>query len=188
MIDVALIYIRTVLDQYLSAQLGIEPGCVVLNGLSASDPARLEQNRNKVVLTLVSLEHENNKRFYGGGVQQDGQFNWVNPPQFFNMDMLVSANFDDYVEALKQLTLVVTFFQANLAFERSRYPGMPEGLSALKFEVENAPSQKAHDLWTALGVGYLPSMLYKVRHVAVQAGQVRGTAAAVGAVTGVAQP
>ncbi|WP_248798690.1 Pvc16 family protein [Pseudomonas sp. MWU13-2105] len=188
MIDVALIYIRQVLDEYLSVQLGVDKGCVILNNLSASDPAILEQNRNKVVVTLVNLEYESNKQFYGGQVRAVDQVNQVNPALFFNLDILLSASFDNYIEALKQLTLVVAFFQEHLSLDRTNSPALPEGLSALKFEIENSPSHKAHDLWTALGVGYLPSMLYKVRHVAVQSGQIKGSSTTVREIAGTVHP
>lgn len=188
MIDVALIYVRQVLDHYLSAQSGVQSGGVLLNGLSNSDSVRLEQNRNKVVVTLVNLEYESNRQFYGGQRRDGDTINRVNPAVFFNLDVLVSANFDDYVESLKQLTWVVTFFQENLSLDRINSPSLPEGLTALKFEIENSPSSKTHELWTALGIGYLPSVLYKIRHVSIQAGQVKGTSQTIRSVTGSVQP
>ena len=65
---------------------------------------------------------------------------------------------------------------------------MPEGISALKFEIENTPSSKTHNLWTALGAKYLPSIVYKVRHVKVDAGQIKGASAEVAGVSVVAAP
>lgn len=188
MIDVALSYIRQVLDQYLCAQLGQDSGSVILNNLSGSDPAKIEQNRNRIVVTLINLEYESNKQFYGGQRKEGDHVNRVNPAVFFNLDVLVSASFDDYTEALKQLSLVIAFFQNNLSFDRHNNPSMPEGLSALKCEIENSPSAKTHELWTALGVGYLPSMVYKFRHVSIQSGHVKSVSARVQSVTGSASP
>jgi hypothetical protein len=179
MIDVSLAYIRKMLDQYLSIHLGIDEGNVVLNSVVTDDGARPQKNQNKVVITLINLEYETNRQFYGG-MQRDGnQFNRVNPPVFFNVDMMLSSGFDDYGESLKFLTACIAFFQENLSFNIASHPDMPAGLETLKFEIENSPSEKTYNVWMALGAKYVPSIIYKIRHVAVQSGQIKGTAAAV---------
>lgn len=178
MIDVALLYIQQVLNRHIVMAVGSHADVVTLSGLSNSDSVQGE-NRNKVIITLVNLEHESNKQFYGGQRRDGDEFSQVNPAVYFNLDILISANFDDYSEALKLLTLVVGFFQENLVLERASHPLMPGGLESLKIEIENSPSAKTHNLWTALGVNYLPSMIYKLRHVGVQSGQVKGSSAAI---------
>ncbi|KTB65392.1 DUF4255 domain-containing protein [Pseudomonas syringae] len=172
MIHVALMYIQQVLDQSLGVRLGLDSGCVILDGLSSTESSSGDRNRNKIVLTLVGLEHESNQQYYGGQRREGQHVHQFNPPAYFNLGVLISANFDDYAEALKQLTMVIAFFQANPSLDRINQPAMPEGLTTLTFEIENSPSDKMHNLWTALAVNYLPSILYKVRHVAVQAEQV----------------
>lgn len=160
---------------------------MILNGLSNADPAQSERNRNKIIVTMVNLEYETNKQFYGGQRHDGGQISYNNPAVNFNIDILISANFDDYVEALKRLTLVIEFFQANLTLDSEQYPHWPAGLHALKFEIENSPFSKTHNLWTALGVSYLPSIIYKIRHVTVQSGQIKATSAAIQDVSGAAR-
>jgi hypothetical protein len=188
MIDVALAYVRQVLDRYLAAKLNSEGGNVVLSSLSNTDSSLVEKNRNKIVITLVNLEYETSKQFYGGYRKDGDQFSQVYPAVHFNLDILVAASFDDYGEALKQLTLVIEFFQGNVVFNRSNNPDMPQGLEALKFEIENSPSTQTHNLWTALSTSYLPSIIYKIRHVSVQAGQVQGASAAIQGISGTALP
>lgn len=173
MIDVSVGYVRSVLDQYLVSTLNAPVDTAVSGNLSGyeGDP---HQNRNKVVLTLVNLEYETTKQF-SGGVRRDGNTSvQVNPAVHFNLDILISANFDDYMESLKFLSAVISFFQENLAFTRASRPDMPAAITALKFEIENSPSEKMHNLWTALGSNYVPSIVYKIRHVSMQGGQVKG--------------
>lgn len=185
MIDVALLYIRDVLDQYLVNRLGVAERSVILHGLSSADSGQLDTARNKVAITLIGLEHESNKQFYGGMRSEGHQVAGVNPSIYFNLGILISVNFDSYAEALKQLTCVIGFFQATPSMDRVSYPAMPDGLVALKFEIENSPPEKMHNVWTALGVSYLPSIIYKVRHVVVQSGQVTGKSAVVQGAPGV---
>jgi hypothetical protein len=188
MIDVSLDFVRQVLDNHLTISMGVESGTVVLNNVSNSGSSEQNANLNKVVLTLVNLEYETNRQFYGGQRYNGQQVVQVNPALFFNMDVLVSVNFTTYYESLKFLTAVIAFFQENMAFNRHTHPAMPDGLSVLKFEIENSPSEKTHNLWTALGVSYLPSIVYKIRHVSVQSGQVKGASAPVQDVAVAARP
>ncbi len=174
MIDAALIYIGQVVDQYLINHLGLDVSAVVLNNLVDADGSSPAKNQNKIVITLINLEHETAKQFYGGQRRDNGQIDKINPDIYFNLDILISANFDSYDEALKFLTATVYFFQANNSFNRKNSPGLPAGISSLNFEIENSPYAKTHNLWSALGAKYQPSIIYKIRHVCVQSDQVNG--------------
>ncbi|RAM67127.1 hypothetical protein RB25_07005 [Herbaspirillum rubrisubalbicans] len=188
MIDTALAFTRQVLEQYLVLHAQQEAGIAVLNGVVDFSGNMPPKNQNKIVITLVNLEYETNKQYYGG-MQADGtQLSRINPSVFFNLDILISACFDSYSEALKLLTASISFFQNNVHFTRENSPTLPAGISALKFEIENSPSLKTHNLWTAMGAKYLPSIIYKIRHVAVQAEQIKSTAPMVANTTGHVQP
>lgn len=186
MIDVALAYVKQTLDQYLSTQFGLERNVAILNCLSNADGPQSEKNRNKVVITLINLQYETHKQFTGGQRRELDTVNQVNPPVFFNLDILVTSNFDDYAEALKLLTATIGFFQENLRMDRANNPGLPAGIAALKFEIENSAYEQTQNLWTAMGVSYLPSIIYKIRHVAVQSAQIKGVLPVVLDVTGTA--
>lgn len=188
MIDVSLAFVRQVLDQYLVASFGQEGGMVILNSLINSDGHVPEKNKNKIVITLVNLEYETNKQFYGGERREGDQYSQVNPAVFFNLDILISASFDEYGESLKVLTAVIGFFQENLSFSRANSPMLPAGISMLKFEIENSSSAKMQNLWTSLGAKYLPSIVYKIRHVAVQGGQIKGSSTVIQDVSGSVTP
>lgn len=188
MIDVSLAFVRQVLDQYLVASFGQENGIVILNNLINPDGQIPEKNRNKIVITLVNLEYETNKQFYGGQKNEGAQYSLVNPAVYFNLDILISASFDEYGESLKVLTAIIGFFQENPSFSRASNPMLPTGISMLKFEIENSSSAKMQNLWTSLGAKYMPSIVYKIRHVAVHGGQIKGSAAAIQGVSGSATP
>jgi len=173
MIDVSLEYVRRQLDQYLGNRYGMEANFVVLNNIVLPDGSVPQKNNNKVVITLVTLEYETSKQFYGEQTASPNTVTQVNPSLWFNLDILISANFDEYSEALKFLTATIGFFQSNAVMTRANSPGLPRGLPALKFEIENSSSNKMENIWTALGAKYLPSIIYKIRQVCVQADQIK---------------
>lgn len=179
MINVALVFIRQVLDGFLTTSFAIPPGIVVLNNLVDANGASPQKNLNSIVITLINLEYETNKQLYGGQRQAGNQMNRLNPAIHFNLDILVSANFDDYNEALKFLAACIGFFQEHQVFTRATNPTLPVGIPALTVEIENSPIAKTHNLWNALGAKYIPSMIYKIRHVGVQSGQVKGSSSIV---------
>lgn len=154
--------------------LGAETGTVVLNNLVDANGNTPQKNQNKLVVTLINLENETNRQFYGGDRRDVGQISRINPEVLFNLDILFSSCFDEYTESLKFLTATIGFFQENSSFTRANNPALPEGISTLKFEIENTPSGKTHNLWTALGAKYLPSIVYKMRHISVASGQIKG--------------
>jgi len=188
MIDAALIYIEQTLDRYLINHLGLDHSTVILNNLVDGLGNPPSKNQNKIVITLINLEHETSKQFYGGQRRDNGNVDNVNPDVYFNLDILIAANFDAYDEALKFLTATIYFFQANNSFNRKNSPKLPEGIVALNFEIENSPYAKTHNLWSALGAKYQPSIIYKIRHVCVQAEQIKGTVSEIQGVDGSVSP
>lgn len=178
MIDVSLEYVRKVLDHSLAITFRLDGGVVVLNNVVDANGDSPQKNQNKLVVTLVNLEYETSKQFYGGydSYRLDTkQINRVNPAVCFNLDILISANFDEYKEALKFLTAAIRFFQENIVLTRTNNPTLPDGISALKFEIENTPSTKTYHLWNSLGAKYMPSIVYKIRQVTVDSGQIKSS-------------
>lgn len=188
MIDVAMIFLAAQLNNYLGRRYGESTPYVVLDNLVEPDGSSPAKNKNKIVITLINLEQETAKQFYGASRREAGRFDNINPPLHFNLDLLLSANFDDYSEALRLLTDSIRFFQANILFNRINCPSLPAGINSLQVEVENSPYTKTHNLWSALGAKYIPSIIYKVRHVTVDADQVHSSAAAIEEVAAHAVP
>lgn len=181
MIDHALSYIARTLNRYLSNKFDLEADPVVLNNLVESNGTPPLKNQNKMVFTLINLEHETAKQYYGGYVPSTdpNTTSKTQPSIRFNLDLLLTANFDVYEEALKFLSSSIAFFQATPCFARSQFPDMPRQLEQLQFEIENASYEKTHNLWSALGAKYQPSIIYKVRHVSIDAAQIDGEVAQV---------
>jgi len=175
MLDKALLFVRDLLDAHLRRRMGLSDTLVTLNHLGSNDSNPLQKTQNRLVMTLVMLEYETSKNFYSAQPTEPVR---KHPVQRFNLHVLMSANFDDYPEALKILTETLLFFQARPAMLPVEYPQMPPGLTALQFEVENSSETKTFEMWSALGAHYLPSVLYKIRHITIDADQISEVAAA----------
>lgn len=175
MINVALGFIKISLDQYLVNTYGLGSSVVVLNSLVDVNGSPHQLNQNKIVVTLINLEWETNQKSFGLQRRENDQFSQFQPSVSFNLDVLISANFDDYAEALRLLTAVIYFFQANPIINRANSPDLPNGLVALKFEIENSSYGKSFELWSALGAKYQPSIIYKIRQVTIQSADIQNT-------------
>lgn len=189
MIDSALSFVKQVLNQQLKNQFGLEADTVIANHLVEANGNPPLANQNKMVLTLINLESETNKQFYGGnrGVQ-GSSIQQLQPAARFNLDILLTASFDVYNEALKFLSATIAFFQANPTLTKQLFPTMPDSLVQLQFDIENSPYLQTHNLWSALGAKYQPSVIFKIRHVTIQANETSGEVAAVQGITSEATP
>ena len=127
MIDSALSFVKQVLNQQLKNQFGLEADTVIANHLVEANGNPPLANQNKMVLTLINLESETNKQFYGGnrGVQ-GSNIQQLQPAARFNLDILLTASFDVYNEALKFLSATIAFFQANPTLTKQLFPTMPD--------------------------------------------------------------
>lgn len=175
MIGNALQFTASVLDQFIKNKFGLDESKVMLNCLIEANGSIPQRNQNKVVLSLINVEKETNIPFYaynqlaGSKVSLD-----INPEQRFNLDLLISANFDDYNETLKFLDVILLFFQAHPCLNAKSFPLMPSGLSKLEFDVEKITYREMQNLWTAMGAKYQPSVIYKLRLITIQANEAAG--------------
>ncbi len=169
-INDVMMFIRGSLDQHLVNSFSLDEGVTVINGVIDPDGALPHKNQNKLIITLINLAHETSKQYYGGKKRSvDGdKFIKSNPAVHFNLDVLFTACFEDYEESLKVLAETIAFFQGDSSFDAETYPGIPEGLSGLSFEVESLNFHDMHGLWSSMGAKYQPSIIYKVKHITIQ--------------------
>lgn len=173
MIRGALKFIKQQLDQYIALNFGLQESAVVINALLDLDGAASEKNKNKVVITMINLDLETSRQFATMNRRLSNRdIAQVNAAQHFNVDLLFTSNFDDYEEALKFLGATISFFQANTSFNAEHMSSMPSGLTRLNFEIENASYLDTHNLWSAMGAKYQPSIIYKVRHISIDSDQI----------------
>lgn len=175
MIKKTLQFTCDMLSQYLANTYGLDEKKAVLNNIIDADGTLPQVNQNKVVISLINVEKETAKPFY---VRQaklpNGNFADVNPAERYNLDLLVTSNFDDYQETLLFLNAVIAFFQVNNALDASSSSAFPAGLVKLEYDIEKISYHQMHSLWSAMGAKYQPSVIYKMRLITIQGNQPAG--------------
>lgn len=180
MINKALQFTRDTLDQFLKNRFALDESQVVMNNLIDSNGSIPSINQNKVVISLINVEKETTKPFNIRNHQlSNGNYVNVNPAERFNLDILISSNFDDYSETLKFLNAVILFFQVNTSLTANSSAAIPKGLNKLEFDIEKLTYQEMNSLWSALGAKYQPSVIYKMRLLTIQGFEAEGFVTAV---------
>ena len=175
MINTALQFTQDVLNQFLRNRYGLDENKVLLNVLIEGNGSVPEKNQNKVVMSLINVEKETLKPFYGGNQKlAGGGYADTNPSERFSLDILMSSNFDDYNEALKFLEAVILFFQVNVVLDANSYSDFPPGLVKLLYSIERLTYHQMQSLWTSMGAKYQPSVVYKLRLITIQGGEATG--------------
>jgi hypothetical protein len=119
-----------------------------------------------VVATLVGVEQDSVYRSVDVFERNDdGTARVVNPQVNINCYLLFAANLGDYVEAIKQLSYVVAFFQHRPTFRSVDVRGEESRVTA---ELHSLSFEQQNHLWGSLGAKYLPSVLYKLGIIAIR--------------------
>lgn len=155
---------------------GLNDDIVVLGSLVNPDGSVTNNIENKVVVSIINLEHEKTVKNMGGYIaNEQGAYSKVNPPVYLNLYVLISANYNsqNYQEALKMLSAVIGVFQSTLIFSPDSHPDLDPLIERLSLEIYNIPIQELSHIWNGIGAKYVPSMVYKVRMISVQKGTVQ---------------
>jgi hypothetical protein len=181
MINNALQTVAKELNGYLMRKFQLHEDKAILGGILNESGSVPEGNKDKVLITLVNLEQDSShyrySNFQKAGETSNSQYN---VPFNFNLDVLITALFNDYSEALKFLSEAIYFFQAKNLFNHQNTPDLDPDIQQLTFEVIKLSYHEVHSLWSALGAKYMPSVLFKMRILSFQGDQVQQVIAAVG--------
>tara|TARA_R110002050_G_scaffold261556_1_gene401630 strand:- start:112968 stop:113540 length:573 start_codon:yes stop_codon:yes gene_type:complete len=181
MIAKALQFTTSSLNQFIKNKFGLSDEIVVTNKIIDQNGSVPIENQNKVVISLIHIDQETVKPFYNKPRKiQDG--NYENKPlgERYNLYLLISPNFDDYNETLKFLNTSIQFFQINGLLDANSFSDIPKGITRIEFEFEKGDSYlQMHNLWSALGAKYQPSVVYKMKLISINSNEVKGFNAAI---------
>ncbi|WP_299836681.1 DUF4255 domain-containing protein [uncultured Tenacibaculum sp.] len=183
MLDKVLVFISNLLNKELKMSFGLTEDIVKVSSLINLDGSITQNIENKIILSVINLEQEKNIKYrqeYVG--TSNGSFNKVNPPIYLNMHLLVSANYNsnNYIEALKMLSAVIGTFQTSKVFTSQSHPELDNSIERLILEIYNIPVQELSHVWSGIGAKYVPSIVYKIRMINIQKGQIKEQIAGVG--------
>jgi hypothetical protein len=127
----------------------------------------------EVGVMLVSVEEEKNmKPQIQREKRTDSSVSFANPEIYLNLYILIAVKpadtgDDSYGTALKRLSLVLEYFQANSFFENVTLPASSETIEKMMVDLFTLSFEQQNQLWASLGAKYLPSVVYKIRLVVI---------------------
>ena len=171
------------LTEYLEAKFGISDDQVVLGNVVNQDGS-LAIDGNKLVVSLINISRDgslgNTKTFVGND----------NPPVYVNLYVMFAAVYNqsnissqDYLESLKMISGVISFFQGRNAFDAHNTPDFPGDANKVISEIENIEFRELVNLWSLSGAKYVPSIVYRFRSINMEEGLVTDAMPHVGILT-----
>lgn len=179
MIDAAINQVAGQLNQALKRQFSVGEDLVAVCNLSEQDGSVATQAVNKVAAFLVNIEREAVAGSGGPGGGSGGGASVLRlssqaQPVHLNLLVMFAANFggSNYPEALKFLSSTVSFFQSRPVFNHQNAPDLDSRIDKLTLEIENLSLSDLSNLWGILSGKYMPSVLYRMRLVSIDASQI----------------
>ena len=179
MIHHALEFLTTEVNTYLDLINGtMDEGKLILTNV-ATQEGNWAIPPNRLGLSLINIEEEKIfKEQRSSFVNAQGLAQKYNPEIKINLYILFTANYTssmaendgvEYLEGLKQLSYVLSFFQGKNVFTPDNSPTLENtGVQKLVVELFSYNFEQLYNFWTVLGAKYLPSVLYKVRLIHFQ--------------------
>jgi len=176
MIDAAINHIGSQLNQFLKRNFDLNEDIVEISNILEQDGNVVSNVSNKLVLFLVNIEKDvvSFRQQHGSTAGSDRTATSY-PPLYLNLFVMVAGHFSggNYPEALKFISNTISFFQSHPVFDHQNSPDLDGKIEKLIMDIENLNMQDLSNLWGVLGGKYLPSILYKVRMVVFDSGDVR---------------
>jgi len=175
MIDSAVSHIASQLNQYLRRSFDLTEDVVVISNILEQDGNVVPNIDNKLVVFLVNIEKDTVVHRQPDGNMVDGDRSVTSyPPIYLNLYLMFAGNFssNNYLESLKFVSNTISFFQRRPVFDHQNTPDLDSRIDKLVMDIENVNITDLSNLWSVLSGRYLPSILYKVRLVALDSGDV----------------
>lgn len=190
MIDSALSFLSDELNEYLKIKSNDpETTRIILSNvtITSESGASVGIPDNHLGMSLINIEEERVfKDQRTSFINADGLTEHMNPELKLNLYVLITANYQDtvasgssvdYKEGLKQLSYVISFFQAKNVFTKDNAPKLAETpVEKLVIELYSFNFEQLNNFWSVLGTHYMPSVLYKVRVITIQEKALQDTA------------
>lgn len=190
----ALSIVRDELQYYIRTWgAGMPSANVVLENVALLETSGDTLLSDAITISLVNIEEEstlkNTSHLRPNGT---GGLAYTHAPIFLNLYLLFCANFtggqhpnNNYLEALRRLSLVIQFFQSRKQFSIHNSPNSslaqdPGNFSnpqltglELSMELYTLTFEQINHLWGSLGGRQIPFVMFKSRLVAIQERAVR---------------
>ncbi|PWB25004.1 DUF4255 domain-containing protein [Flavobacterium sp. HTF] len=131
--------------------------------------------KNAVALTVINLDEEATLKNFPNHTIENAKTIYKNSIVNLNLYILFSANRDNYVNSLKDISKIIEFFQgkrlftqANTIYNRNNIA--MSNVDNFRFTVElyTPTFEELNYIWGTLGGKQLPSALYKVSMIQIE--------------------
>ena len=168
MLDIALEFLRDELNTYLQARTGSNSVAVKLSRI-VDDTGKVAFDSQTIGACVLNVEEERTlKTQLPQYTYQNGQHVVREPDLKLNLYIIFAGNFTVYEEALKNLSYLLLYFQANPAFTQDGFPALDPRIAKLVMELQSPTFDNLNQIWTFIGGKQLPSIIYKMRLVMLQ--------------------
>jgi hypothetical protein len=134
------------------------------------DQGKFAVSQSKVGMSLINIEEERVNRAQIPEVirGENGAVGYTNPEIRLQLHLLFVANFKDHDDSVKNISAVISYFQSNSVFTPSKYPELDGNVEKIIVELGSYGFEQLSYIWGILGTNYRPSVIYKIRLVAIQ--------------------
>ncbi len=144
------------------------------NGTLAFTTSNNSQSEHKIVITLVNVEED---RIFKDQTNfkktaQDSIIS-LNPEIHINLSILFTAYSTSYDTALLILGYVIGFFQMKNVFNPQNTPALNGVVENALLILETLSAEQNNHLWGYIGAKYMPSVVYRIKMLTVQEGQLQ---------------
>ncbi|MCP4983829.1 MAG: DUF4255 domain-containing protein [Gammaproteobacteria bacterium] len=177
MIDAAINYIASSINQHLMRISGLHEDVVVVSNILEQDGTVATHVNNRIVVSLVNIEKDTVPLTHQQSATGSSMRTPVtSPPIHFNLYLMFASYFsgNNYQEGLKFLSNTICYFQGQSVFDQQNSPGLDRSIDKLILDIQNLTMDDLSNLWGILSGKYLPSVLYRVRMVTYEANAVKG--------------
>ena len=122
------------LNDYLKSEYNLTEDRVTVSNLADIKGNPVAGIENKIAVFILNIEEEKSVR--NGHFQANPG---MNPPVSVNLYLMVAANFtgENYVEALKFISSVISFFQGRNVFDHQNTPLLSPNIDKVTAEMVN---------------------------------------------------
>jgi hypothetical protein len=168
MIDAALNFIAGELNVHLRKRMASDLG-EVSPGPLVDDRGIWVVPQDRMRLTLFQIDEERTLREQVPARTIVAGREVLMPPLLkLNLVIVIAGRFQQYEQALRTLSHVLAFFQARPLFTPSDSPALPPGIERLALDLLSWGPEQLNQMWACLGAKHLPSVIYRLRYVALQ--------------------
>jgi len=171
MIDAALLHIAGHLNAVLRRSHQSAEDLVAVTALHEADGAPAAGASHRLSVFLVNLERDPVPGMPAQVLGSGDRMARSAPPVQLNLLVMCAANYggNTYPEALKLIGSTIACFQASPVLDPQNSPGMDPRIDKLTLAIEPLSIHDLATLWGVLGGRYVPSVLYRVRLLTIDA-------------------